>query len=293
LMVCFFVCRPEFSHPGTFAQPRAGLQIFAFYPVIVAILQGQDSILLLVGFCAVYRFLVSGHRALAGLALGLMIFKFQIVIPIVAFLLVRYANAALFLGFASGSALVGGLSIASVGWRGFVSFTRALRLTNSAALARNAPHAVLGVTPRAMPNLKGLLSALAMDRLPGSVLFLLTLTLSAVIALWIARKLKTCKPGPELSYSIATSGALLLSYYLHLQDLAALLVPFGLFATTRNATVRKATWLFYAASPLVVMFGPGAIFLLSLLLMMFLYGLIQLAEFGGSSGEGAIASAPV
>jgi hypothetical protein len=31
LLACFFACRSELSHAGTFAQPRAGLQMFIFY----------------------------------------------------------------------------------------------------------------------------------------------------------------------------------------------------------------------------------------------------------------------
>src|SRR5882724_10324350 len=57
LMACFFVGRDIFSRKGIIAQPRPGLQLFAFFPVTVAILQGQDSILFLLGVCLVYRLL--------------------------------------------------------------------------------------------------------------------------------------------------------------------------------------------------------------------------------------------
>src|SRR5262249_50862759 len=143
LAACFLVCRQEFSHPGTFGQPRAGLQLFIFYPVIVALLQGQDSVILLLGFCLAYRFVIAKRWMLTGIVLGLMMFKLQIIIPVVVFLTIRYASGLLILGFGGGSALAGALSVATVGWRASVGFLRALLVTSAASLTSNAQHVVL------------------------------------------------------------------------------------------------------------------------------------------------------
>src|SRR5260370_25104542 len=59
LMACFFLGRNAFSRPGIIAQPRPGLQLLAFFPLTVAILQGQDSVVFLLGLCFVYRLFVS------------------------------------------------------------------------------------------------------------------------------------------------------------------------------------------------------------------------------------------
>ena len=277
LGACFFICRREFSNPGTFGQPRAGLQMFIFYPAIVAILQGQDSVLLLFGFCLAYRFLKLGRRFVAGFLLGLLVFKFQITIPAVLFLIAAYTSGALALGFAGGSALSATLSLATVGWKASAGFLRALLLTNAASLTANAPHGVLGVAPRAMPNLKGLISAATLDYLPRSAVFGMTIGLSAVIAFWIVRQLISCRPAGDASISMAIVGALLLSYYLHLQDLTLLLLPLALVSASKNAHVQRAIWLLFIAPPLAVLAGHSAIFLLSLLLALLLYGLGQMA----------------
>jgi hypothetical protein len=278
LLACFFACQKDFSHPGTFAQPRSGLQMFVFYPVIVAILQGQDSILLLLGFCLAYRSLKSGRFALAGVLLGLMMFKFQITVPLAVFLLFRYASVSFFAGLAGGSALVCALSIITVGWNAFASFGRVLLLTNSASLAQGAPNGVLGVVPRAMPNLKGLISAMAMGRVSATVVFVVTLVLSAAIAIRLIQKLRFRRPSLENSFSIAVTGAVLLSYYIHLQDLTVLLLPLGLMANVKNLNLTRANWLLYVAPPLVVMLGHSFLSLLSLPLMIFLYGIAQSAN---------------
>jgi Glycosyltransferase family 87 len=289
LLACFFACQEDFSHPGTFAQPRSGLQMFLFYPVIVAILQGQDSILLLLGFCLAYRSLKSGRLALAGVLLGLMMFKFQITIPLATFLLFRYASVSFFAGLAGGSALVYALSILTVGWNAFVSFGRVLLLTNSASLAQGAPNGVLGVVPRAMPNLKGLISAMAMGRVSGTVVVMVTLVLSAAIAIRLIQKLRFRRPSLESSFSLAATGALLLSYYIHLQDLTVLLLPLGLMADVKNLNLTRANWLLYLAPPLLVILGHSLLSLLSLSLMIFLYGIAQATN----SDVKAIASAMV
>jgi len=287
LLACFFSCRSEFSHPGTFAQPRPGLQLLVFFPVVVAILQGQDSILLLLGFCLAYRGLERGRPGLAGALLGLLMFKFQVTIPLAVFLLFRYLSLSFFAGLTSGTAFVCALSIVTVGWKGFVSFGRVLLLTNSASLAQGAPNGVLGVVPRAMPNLKGLLSAMAMGRVSGGVIFMVTILLSALIGALLIQRLRSRKPGLETSFALAVTGAVLLSYYLHLQDFSVLLVPLGLMATARNPLLGRANRLLYLAPPLLVMLGHSAISLLCLPLMIFLYGIAQFANSDVAQGSGA------
>jgi len=277
LLICFLVCRNELSHPGTFAQPKPGLQIFIFYPVMVAILQGQDSILLLLGFCLAYRCLKAGRTTLAGILLGLMMFKFQITIPLAALLLFRYASRAFFSGLVAGTGLVGLLSIATVGWNIVASFTRVVKLTASATLVPNSP-ALFGVVPLAMPNLKGLISGITLNRLPGPVIFAVTMVLSLAIAIGIIRKLRATKPSLGVSFSMALTGALLLSYYLHLQDFSVLLLPLGLVAAEKNLNLARAAWLFYIAPPMLLFAGHSLIFLLSMLLILLLVALIQVAD---------------
>lgn len=144
LLACFFVGRDIFSRKGIIAQPRPGLQLFAFFPVTVAMLQGQDSILFLLGLCAVYRVLRSGRVVLAGAVLGLLLFKLQVAIPVALFLAARY-GISLLAGFAAGGTFVFAASIAVVGWHGFVALVRVLLLTGSVSVSGNLPAGSFGV----------------------------------------------------------------------------------------------------------------------------------------------------
>jgi len=166
-------------------------------------------------------------------------------------------------GLALGIAGSAALSIYVSGWSVVLSFGRVLKLTAAATLAPNSGP-VLGVAPLAMPNLKGLISGITLNRLPASATLLITVVVSAGIAIAVMRSLRARKPSPEVAFSVAVTAALLLSYYLHLQDLTLLLLPLGFLAGQRKRNLAVASWLLYIAPPLVVMLGHGLIFLLSL-----------------------------
>jgi Glycosyltransferase family 87 len=84
LLAIFFAARPTFSSIVPVYQPRPGLMLFIYIPVMLTILFGQDSILLLLLVCIAWRQLEFGNDLIAGCLLALALFKFQIVIPMAA-----------------------------------------------------------------------------------------------------------------------------------------------------------------------------------------------------------------
>jgi hypothetical protein len=277
LIACFFLCRDVFSRPGIIAQPKPGLQLFVFFPITVAVLQGQDSILFLLGVCFVYRLLRLGRGFLAGAALGLLLFKLQIAIPLALFLIARYGFS-FFAGLAMGGAIVTAASVALVGWQGFLELGRVLLLTGSVSVSRNIPAGSWAVFPVIMPNLRGLISGLTAWFLPGKIVFVLTIALSVCIVLWGLRTLRRARLDFDIAFSLTTASAVLVSYYLHIHDLTVMQIPLGLMSGTKNSYISKSTVLFYLAPPLVVMFTPDSQYLLALPLMMFLRGVSQMSH---------------
>jgi len=257
------------------------LQIFLFYPVVVAILQGQDSILLLLGFCLAYRCWRSKPTLLSGILVGLTMFKPQIAIPLAVFLFIRYPSSAFFSGLAVGTGSAVLLSIRVTGWNAVLSFARVLRLTTVATLAPDS-QPLLGVAPLAMPNLKGLISGITLNRSPAAVTLLTTAVLSMGIAIAVIRHLRLRRPDPQVAFSMALTASLLLSYYLHLQDLAVLLLPLSFLAGYRSQNFAVASWLLYVAPPFVVMLGHSLIFLLSVPLIFLLLAAFQRGDAPGS-----------
>ncbi len=274
LLACFFVGRDIFSRKGIIAQPRPGLQLFAFFPVTVAMLQGQDSILFLLGLCFTYRFLKSGRGFLAGAILGLLLLKPQVALPLALFLIVRYGFS-LFAGFAVGGSIVFAASVVLVTWQGFLALVRVLLLTGSVSVSQNIPTGSFGVFPFIMPNIRGLISGLTAWFLPGRIVFARTIALTTCLVLWAIRTLRGTGFDFDAAFSLSTTCAVLVSYYLHIHDLTVMQVPLGLLAGTKNSYISRSTILFYLAPQFVVLFAHNLQYLLALPVLMFLYGVLQ------------------
>jgi hypothetical protein len=276
LGACFFLCRDVFSRPGIIAQPRPGLQLFVFFPVIVAILQGQDSILFLLGSCLVYRVLMSGRGFLAGATLGLLLFKPQIALPLALFLIARYGFS-LFAGFAISGAIVSVASIALVTWKGFTELVQVLLLTGSVSVSRNIPAGSFGVFPFIMPNIRGLITGLTDWFLPGRIALALTILLSGCLVLWGILSLRGARLGLDAAFSLSTACAVLVSYYLHIHDLTLMQLPLGLMAGHKNSHISRSALVFYLAPQLLMLFAHKFLYLLALPVMMFVYGISQVS----------------
>ena len=65
------------------------LAALAFFPISYALMQGQDSIMLLALYCLAYVALRRGRDLQAGIWLGLGLFKFHLVLPFVLILFLR------------------------------------------------------------------------------------------------------------------------------------------------------------------------------------------------------------
>jgi hypothetical protein len=197
------------------------LAIFAFFPVIMALLQGQDSILLLFVYGLAFAALTTGRAFLAGICLALALFKFQLVLPFVVVLLVRRQWKAI-AGFSFTAFVLLLVSAAVVGWNGVMAYPGfVLRLNQSAAHA--------GIYPRGMPNLRGLIAgSLHLTGLPA---ILLIVTLSIVLVALVARWWPV-EPGHkfELGFSLCLAVTTMVSYHLLVHDLSVLMLPILLVA---------------------------------------------------------------
>jgi len=281
LALCFALCRAALARPGTVAQPRAGLQIFAFLPVTIAVRQGHDSLLLLAGLCAVWRLLSAERRLAAGCVLALLLFKAQLCLPL-ALLLAARSGLRFLAGFLAGASAVTLLSAAVAGRGGLEGFAgtawAAVRLT----LFEIGPLGTFGRLSLAMPNLKGLVTAATRDFLPGGAVFLLILAFSGAVLVWALRALRRPGVGLERAFALAVVCAVLVSYWLGIEDLTVLLVPFGLLSGVPGALVSRSMLATYFAMPLLMILGPRSLFLLCLPLLVFAYA----AAAGGARESG-------
>ncbi len=217
----WILLRPRLPSLHAFLPALPLLAMFAFFPVVIALLQGQDSILLLFLYGLAFSAMAAGRNFVAGVCLGLALFKFQLVLPFVLVLLVRRQWRAVtgFVVTAFGLLLV---SASVVGWSGVLAYPGfVLGLSRSGAQA--------GIDPRAMPNLRGLIDgALHLADPPATLLIVaLSIVLVALAALWWRGQ-----AGRQfvLGFSLCLTVTIITSYHMLTHDLSLLILPVLLLA---------------------------------------------------------------
>lgn len=269
LMAAFFAARPVFSSIIPWWQPRPGLMLFLFIPMVIAVTQGQDSILLLLLCCLAWRQLESGKDASAGCLLAIALFKFQIAIPIAALLAIRRGWR-----FSSGfllTAVAVGLScLAIVGRTGAASLFRLLTNTTSVAEKNGSALHGVGIKPLAMPNLAGFLYACGSRFLSSHLAFVIVGACSLGLFIWCACMVRVSPQ--NVAFSIAVLCGLLVSYHLYIHDVTLALLPAALLGGRAQKYLLLAliglpvallhlgsSWFFLLALPLGAMLAYAAV----------------------------------
>jgi hypothetical protein len=196
----------------------------AFFPVFINFLQGQDAIMLLLVFVLGFRALDKNAEFLAGCWLGLGVFKFHFVIPLVLILAV-WKGRRLFGGFAATASAAVLLSLGIVGGRG------ALKYPVYAWHIVSVPGH--GQTPVGlMSNLVGLAAGWSFLGKAVWPMRLVAVVASAGLLVVVARMRSLANDARffRLSLACAVICALLASYLTNTHDLCLLLLPLALLA---------------------------------------------------------------
>lgn len=201
----------------------------AFLPIWRALLQGQDSILLL-ALLAGGLFALQGQRPFAaGMLVGAGVFKFQIVLPI-ALLFVLWRQRRFVWGFCASAILAAAISFWMVGIHGMRQYFQMIA-GMSVHLKSQADVVHYATSPRAMLNLRGLLTGTFARILPNTWLQAL-IALSSLIVLAVAgtaflewrKKVENGDDRSEL-FSLAVLAAALVSYHFIEHDASILIIP--------------------------------------------------------------------
>ncbi len=213
VLASLMLLRRQFVEISSLPLAFLVLAATGFLPVVSGIIQGQDSNLLLFLFVVALTAAARANDAAAGAALAAGLFKFNLVLPLVFLLAAKRPR--LLLGFAPVAALLGGISLAMVGWQGVVGYVQFLfRLENT-----GAGGSIVGAD---MPNLRGILASLVGAH-GGASLMALTIACSAVaiaIALW---QMERIRDSVRFDFVLATATAILVSYHTFSYDLSLLL----------------------------------------------------------------------
>jgi hypothetical protein len=212
----------------------------AFYPIIFALMEGQDSILLLLVYCLTYNALRQGKELRAGIWLGLGLFKYHLVVPF-AFVLLLQRRWRVLQGWLVAAIAEGAISWAMVGGAELLEYPRYALLIN-----RQQHHSV--IVPENMPNLRGLLTGWAVFHPPPRVLELALALISVGILVWAS----SCWRSSDLTdtarwdagFSVALVVTFLVGYHGYNQDMSILLLPVLLAADKTLGAIRGyGTWM--------------------------------------------------
>lgn len=244
---------PHFQSTGWMLWLIASL---AFFPIFFALLQGQDSILLLLLYTMGFINLARGNDARAGGWLGLGLFKPQLVVPFFL-LMFLYGRRRMLYGFLPVAAALGLVSVIIVGWQAFISYPHYVVLLE-AGMARDA------IVPADTPNLRGVLYLLLHGRTDIVVPTLIVSMCLVLFALWVGRK----AGGQNMftwQFALALVTTVIVSYHCLAYDLSVLFLPVVVVASELRRNARPRSW-----SGIAIMVAVSVLFFSPLQLVLLL-----------------------
>jgi hypothetical protein len=191
------------------------LACLAFFPIFIALIRGQDSIVLLFLYCLACAGLERGSEFAAGSWLASGLYKYHLVLP---FVLPLWRQKKLIASFLSVAVILGFISLAVTGWKGLLGYPRYVwRTEHDLKYVWNSP----GNTA----NLRGLIAAVVPVAHPEIRTGLIVL-LSAILLLlmmYAAGKTSWADPGRRQALlALNLVGTVLVSYHIYVHDLSIL-----------------------------------------------------------------------
>jgi hypothetical protein len=252
-----------------------GALFLAFLPIAAALMQGQDSIVLLVLLVLALNRLEESSLFAAGALIGMGLFKFQIVIPLVLILAIwRYWKVVI--GFTSTSSVLCAASLWVAGFRCPGDYMESLR------------HLKYPLALTLMTNIHGLTAGVFGTIAKPIVITGITVLASIGLFAFVARR----KPETEAeAFSLAIVLSALCSYYLLIHDMSVLTIP--VFIALSQNVEHEGTgdkigqWRFRLAAlvliaPLLISFSPEHFYLVALPVLGF--GCLLCVSIAGSKG---------
>jgi hypothetical protein len=232
--------------------------VVCFLPVAIALIEGQDSLILLALFTAAIAAEYAHEDLRAGVLVGLTLFKFQYAIPVVVLFLV-WKRWRFLTGFAISASAVVSLSVWLTGFSGSVSYVRSIIAMSAKYSSANG--VLYGIHPEGMPNLRGIAYVLT----GGSVSVTHWIVIIGSAAVMVCGALKRSSLGGALLT------ALLVSYHQVIADTSLLALPAGLmlagslteFRTRRDKIAPLVAGL-ALVGPTVLLFAGTRFYLLAL-----------------------------
>jgi hypothetical protein len=256
LLMLLFVLRPALPRLRSISAAAWLFASVAFFPVFFALLQGQDVLFLVLLFAAVYVLLRRNSDVRAGCCLGLALFRFHLVLPLVLILLWQKRAKAIF-GFLATAAGLALISIAIIGWQGAIAYPVLVWQLEQAMERHQTVFALR------MANVRGLLTSL-LSHVSKSASDTVIAAFSLALLLFAARKWKTTSLTEfDLGFSLCMIVTVLVGYHTLPYDLSLLLLPIVLTIDhlLEHQDIDRRTRLFFLVPLFLLSFSPLHAFL--------------------------------
>ena len=222
LAVLFFLLRSAIPWLKQVSAASWLLGCLAFFPVFFALLQGQDILMLVVLFGAAYVLLRRNSDLAAGCCLGLGVFRFHLVLPLVLILLYRKRGRVL-AGFLATATVLGLVSVAIIGWEGALSYPSHVWHLEQSMERRQT------IVPIRMASIRGLFDTLLIPHFSKLASDIAIAAASLALVVFAARKWKLGNGAQfDLGFALCVIVTVLTSYHTLTYDLSLLLLPLAL-----------------------------------------------------------------
>jgi Glycosyltransferase family 87 len=195
-----------------------GLGCLGFFPVFIALVQGQDVILLLFFYALAFSALSDNRELACGCWLALGLIKPHLVLPTIFVLLLQKRKRA-GLGFLCVAAVLALISVAVVRWKGFLNYP-AYVWSLELSLGKAA------IAPSVMPNIRGLICDVSRQT-TGTLMLIIVLPLSLALLIFAAGDWRRpdALSSRNLRGSLVLIASILASYHAYAYDLSLLILP--------------------------------------------------------------------
>jgi len=289
LFVIYRLMRPKMENlAGIFPWLPAAM-LLAFLPIGIALIEGQDSVLLLLLFAVALACMDQGRETLAGVVTGLGMFKFQLTIPL-ALIFLLWRRWDFVRGVLLSAVPAAALSIWMVGFAQVRLYIRLL-------LFMAQPSPIMDVYPlmtiNRMMNLHGLVFGILGSNVSPFWIAAITIVASVLVILCLAR---ISPSGPD-AFLYALISGVVLSYYLFFHDSSSLFIPIAIaldrFVGTEASSDGKGKTVFRLAAllfvfPLLISYIPKYLSLAALPLLGLLFCWQSYGKANGSKCESLI-----
>jgi len=221
LSICYMLLKPWLANLRAVYWWLPIVMFIGFLPAGVALLEGQDAILLSTAFVAAFVLLVKRQEFFAGLVLGLAIFKFQIILPtLFLFFIWRYWR------FVLGCSISAVTCLAIGFWSSGLEQTKTYLFLLLSLAGLKPPMRGFDSYPvywNGMVCVHGIVFELGQRWASHRMLIAITVALSLAVVGWTALRGRQIK-SPSVHLLLAVLCSVLVGYHVNIYDLSVLLV---------------------------------------------------------------------